>query len=254
MNVVTSRGMNGMTRGLALTCSLALSVVACGPAESSPPGDGTPLPAAKAAPPGTPPAPAVVPTFGKAYPIDEGPRDPEFAAFRDSLLRIVARRDTGALFAIMVPEIKISFGPDNGIGEFRTHWRVSDPDSRLWVLLDDVLRHGGKFSPSGGAFYAPYTFSALPDSLDAFEYLVVRDSGVVVRERPDVASAALATLSFDIVRAGPYDPESSWRAIALVDGRIGYVEGSRIRSPVDYRAGFERREGRWRLVLFVAGD
>lgn len=205
----------------------------------------------------TPQAPALdatpVKTFGKAYPIDEAPRDAAFAAFRDSLLQIVMRRDTSALFAIVAPEIKSSFGGDEGREKFRSFWRVSEADTELWTVLGDVLRHGGRFS-GPDMFYAPYTFHALPDSLDAFEHLVVRDSDVVVRERPDSTGAALAMLSFDIVRAGPFAPEQAWRAIELVDGRVGYVRGDQIRSPVDYRAGFERRAGRWWLVFLVAGD
>jgi hypothetical protein len=129
---------------------------------------------------------------------------------------------------------------------------LSAADTELWTVLDDVLRHGGRFT-SPGLFTAPWTFHALPDSLDAFEYLVVRDSNVVVRQRPDATSPALDILSFDIVRAGPYKP-GPWRAVALADSGSGYVEASRIRSPVDYRAAFERRAGRWRLVFLVAGD
>jgi hypothetical protein len=240
-----------VTRPIAIRLILMLIAVACGPAESDSTSDAAPADSASTVLPPT--AAVVIPTFGKAYPVDEALRDPGFAAFRDSLLRIVGRRDTTALFAVLAPEIKSSFGGDEGISDFRTHWRISESNTELWSVLQDVLQHGGRFT-GPDAFYAPYTFGALPDSLDAFEHLVVRDSGVVVRERPDSASAALATLSFDIVRAGPYSAESSWRAIALGEGRVGYVEGGRIRSPIDYRAGFERRRGRWWLVLLVAGD
>lgn len=223
--------------------------LACGPADSRPAAEVAPSNSDSSAPP----ALVDVPTFGKAYPVDEAPRDPGFAAFRDTLLRIVERRDTTALFAIIAPEIKSSFGGDDGIAGFREHWRLGEPETELWAVLQDVLQHGGRFS-GPDHFYAPYTFDALPDSLDAFEHLIVRDSGVVVRERPDASSAALATLSFDIVRAGPYSADPSWRAIALANGRMGYIEGTRIRSPIDYRAGFERRAGRWWLVVLVAGD
>lgn len=226
-----------------------LLALACGPADSRPATEiATPDSAAS-----PPPSLVDIPTFGKAFPIDEASRDSAFATFRDSLLQIVGRRDTSALFAILAPEIKSTFGGDDGIPGFREHWRPGEPDTQLWAVLQDVLQHGGRFS-GPDHFYAPYTFDALPDSLDAFEHLIVRDSGVVVRERPDTASAALATLSFDIVRAGPYAADPSWRAIALAEGRVGYVEGVHIRSPIDYRAGFERREGRWWLVVLVAGD
>lgn len=194
-----------------------------------------------------------VPTYGKAYPTDQASRDPGFLAFRDSLLRIVARRDTTALFAVMAPQFKSSFGENDDMDGFHRAWRPGDADTELWTVLDDVLRHGGRFL-GPDVFYAPYTFLALPDSLDAFDHLIVRDSGVVVRERPDSASTAIALLSFDIVKAGPYSSDTPWTAIALGDDRIGYVDAGKIRSAVDYRAGFERRDGRWLLVFLLAGD
>ncbi len=202
---------------------------------------------------GTGPAVAHLPSLGKARPVDDASRDPVFAAFRDSVLRIVARRDTSALLAIVAPEIKSSFGGDDGIAGFRAHWKLGEADTKLWSVLEDVLRHGGRFG-SPDAFWAPWTFQALPDSLDAFEHLMVRDSAVAVHERADSASAVLGLLSYDIVRAGAYAPESAWRAIKLADGRDGYVASQHIRSAVEYRAGFERRSGRWWLVILVAGD
>jgi len=250
---ITKHRAHSLPRPDALALISLLAAAACTAADSVPAADRVRSDSAVISAPQTAPAAVSVVTFGKAYPVDEGPRQPEFAAFRDSLLRIVGRRDTTALFAVLAPEIKSTFGGDEGIPDFREHWRLSEPDSELWTVLEDVLRHGGGFA-SPDAFYAPYTFQALPDSLDAFEHLVIRDSGVVVYERPDATSAPLATLSFDIVRAGPYTGETSWRAISIGDGRTGYVEGSHIRSPIDYRAGFERRQGRWWLVVLVAGD
>jgi hypothetical protein len=75
-----------------------------------------------------------------------------------------------------------------------------------------------------------------------------------VRAAADPAGAVLGLLSYDIVRAGECDPEAAWRAIVLADGRRGFVAASQIRGAVDYRAGFTRRDGRWWLVIQVAGD
>ncbi len=224
-----------------------LALLSCAPAETDP-SAGAPGAAPDAAP-----AAAHLASIGKVRPLDEAARDPHFAAFRDTLLRIVARRDTTALLAIVAPEIKSSFGGGDGLDGFREHWRLDQPDSKLWSVLEDVLRHGGRFSGEE-SFWAPWTFLALPDTLDAFEHLIIRDSAVVVRERADPAGAVLGLLSYDIVRAGAYDPEAAWREIVLGDGRRGYVSAAQVRSPVDYRAGFERRDGRWRLVILVAGD
>lgn len=223
------------TRGAVLLA--AILALACGPREADAPEA----------------APLVVPTYGKALPVDEAPNDSGFAAFRDSVLRMVAARDTAALMAIVAPDIKNSFGGNDGAAEFRAQWRLSEPDSELWAILADVLRHGGRFS-GPDAFTAPYTFMALPDSLDAFEHLIVRAADVPVHAGRDSTSAILARLSHDIVRAGPYDPETTWTAIALAGDGIGYVAADLVRSAVDYRLRFERREGRWLLVFLLAGD
>jgi hypothetical protein len=237
---------------------LAALALACAPGETparpdsaGTPGSPAPSPPDSAAAAATA-APLII-SYGKARPVDEAPRDPTFVAFRDTLLRIVARRDTTALFALLAPGIKSSFGENDDVDGFRRVWRPEAPDTELWRVLDDVLRHGGRFA-GPDAFYAPWTFNALPDSLDAFEHLIVRDSNVVVRARPDASSTALAVLSYDIVRAGPYSDDPEWRMVALANGDTAYVAARSIRSPVDHRAGFERRDGRWLLAFFLAGD
>jgi hypothetical protein len=212
------------------------------------------LPPPSAARTGPSPAAAtVVPTYGRVTPVDDALNDVGFRAFRDTVLRIVAARDTSALLAIVAPDIKNSFGGNDGAVDFRTAWRLGESDSELWGILDDVLRHGGRFT-GPDAFVAPYTFMALPDSLDAFEYLMVRDEDVPVYTSPNEQSEIVARLSFDVVRAGPYLAEPAWTAIAIGGDRFGYVQSHRIRSAVDYRLQFARRNGRWMLVFLVAGD
>jgi len=199
-------------------------------------------------------APAgTVQTFGTVAPFDDAARDTSFLTFRDVLLRTLAQRDTASLYAIVAPDIRVSLGPDNGIGAFREEWRPGEDDSEIWSVLDDLLRHGGRFT-TPDLFIAPWTFFGLPDSLDAFEYLIVRDSGVVVRGTPDASGAAIATLSFDIVRTANTPTPDGWSAIMAGDGRVAYVDTDHVRSPVGYRAGFERRDGRWLLVFLAAGD
>ena len=38
------------------------------------------------------------------------------------------------------------------------------------------------------------------------------------------------------------------------DAGTGYVKISEVRSPIDYRAVFQKIDGAWKLVAFVAGD
>lgn len=42
--------------------------------------------------------------------------------------------------------------------------------------------------------------------------------------------------------------------VRTANGQEGWVRGSDVRSPIDYRAGFSKRSGQWKLEAFVAGD
>lgn len=203
-------------------------------------------------PPDTAPLPALA-GWGEARPVDEATRDASLAAVRDTLLDIARRRDSAALAAHLAPTIKFSFGDSQGgPAGFFAHWKQYQSMDKLWATLIDVLEHGGRMADPN-SFLAPWTFQALPDSLDAFEYLVVRDSNVVMYATAS-SDSALGTLSFDIVHANGSPTDSLWRAIRLKDGRSGFVESKSIRSPVDYRIGLRKMGGRWMIDFFVAGD
>lgn len=196
-----------------------------------------------------------LPSFGKARPVDEAATNPGLLAFRDTLIAIVARRDSAALHARIAPTIKYSFGDSEGgaDGMFR-YWRQYQSMDELWITLQDVLTHGGRLT-GPDAFNAPWTAGpVLPDSIDAFEHLVVRDSSVVVRATANAADPGFGTLSYDIVRASGELPDSLWRGIKLPDGRAGYVESRHIRSPIEWRMGLRRYGSRWLIDFFVAGD
>jgi Bacterial SH3 domain len=120
-----------------------------------------------------------------------------------------------------------------------------------FVLALGGTRHGDT------AFYAPYTFRRTPG--DGFEMLAVLGRNVLVRAEPRTASAVIDTLSFEAVarwregRPGPLGSEG-WEPVRTRKGRTGWVLARFVRSPIDYRAGFVRRQGRWWLRALVAGD
>ncbi|HSE31218.1 MAG TPA: hypothetical protein VLA93_06545 [Pyrinomonadaceae bacterium] len=47
---------------------------------------------------------------------------------------------------------------------------------------------------------------------------------------------------------------SSYPTTEHRDGQSGYMAEEFIRSPIDYRAGFAKQEGRWVMIFFIAGD
>ena len=52
----------------------------------------------------------------------------------------------------------------------------------------------------------------------------------------------------------PVEPDTSWAGVLLPDGRTGWLRADDVHSPVGWRAIFERRDGRWMIVAFIAGD
>jgi hypothetical protein len=62
-------------------------------------------------------------------------------------------------------------------------------------------------------------------------------------------------LSYVIVEA-PSDGQrdDGWVFVRLHGGPSGYVHQRYARGPTDYRAIFEKFEGRWQLTSFISGD
>ena len=186
-------------------------------------------------------------------PIDEGPRNPDFLAFRTSLLRTIERRDVPALLEVVHPDIKNTFGDDNGKEAFTRRWRLDRADSELWRELGSILSLGGAFQ-SRDVFVAPYVFSNWPEKLDSFEYVAVVGTSVRIRSAASTQARILATLSHSILELESGDQRETWTKVRLPGGRSGFVASRLVRSPVDYRAFFVRENGRWQLNTLVAGD
>ncbi len=199
--------------------------------------------------------------MGKLLPSDEATRDPELFAFRARLQAAVARHDTAAVLAMVDPNIKNSFGGDDGAAAFQRGWKLQEGDkSPLWEELGLVLALGGSFQ-NKDTFVAPYVYSRWPEALDAFEHVAVLGTDVRVRAEPRLQSPVLASLSFDIVRLSNsgrsrLTPEQAreWTAVELKGGRTGYISSRYVRSSIARRAFLMRKAGGWRLAVFVAGD
>jgi hypothetical protein len=187
-------------------------------------------------------------------PVDEGPSRQDFLQFREALQRTVARRDVNALLQELHPDIKNSFGDDDGIEGFKELWELDTPETQVWRELGSVLALGGTFEGQD-TFVAPYVTSRWPNEFDPFNYVALVGSNVRVRSAPSSRAAVIDTLSFAILRRqGDSYPQRPWTSVALPDGRTGYVSGDLVRSPVDYRAYFRRADGRWQMIVFIAGD
>jgi hypothetical protein len=188
-------------------------------------------------------------------PVDEAVRQPDFFSFRSRLLVAIARRDTVALYAAIDPRIKTGFGGDDGIAAFKRQWRPGERASRIWPELAAILSLGGQFR-GVDQFVAPYVYSAWPEKLDAFTHVAVISSRVNVRSAPRASAPLMGMLTFSIVALDPKTdtPGGPWRAVRMPNGRTGYVSAEFVRSPVGYRAFFQRSGRGWRMALLVSGD
>jgi hypothetical protein len=61
-------------------------------------------------------------------------------------------------------------------------------------------------------------------------------------------------MSYQTVRLASDRPPGDWLSVHLADGSTGYIDERYVRSPISYRAYFERMDGRWVLMMFIAGD
>lgn len=186
-------------------------------------------------------------------PFDEAPQDPELVAVRDTLVEAVEARDPGALLPHVAPDVKLSFGGEEGRAALRDALRT---DPSLWDELHWILTHGGGFSD--GMFLAPYTFAG-DTAADPFSAGIVTASDVNLRASPDTNALVMDRLSHAVVEvvdweAGEFGLPGGWARVALPDGRHGYMARRYLRSPIDHRVLFEKADGGWRISSFLAGD
>ena len=198
--------------------------------------------------------------------VDEARSDASLVAFRTKLIDAAKRRDAKYILSIVDKDIKNSFGGDDGIKEFKESWKIESPNSKFWDEFLPVITNGGKFFDSeeeastARNFTAPYTFLAFPEDLDSFTYRVIFGNNVNLRSRPEMTAPVVTKLSYNVVEItnsikDKTDAEKVvWYEIKTLGGKRGFVKAEFVRSPIDYRAGFEKKNGKWKMVFFLAGD
>lgn len=203
-------------------------------------------------------------------PVDEAKKDASFLAFRTRLIAAAQRKDIKYIISILDPKIKSSYGGDDGKADFREFWKLGDVKSRFWEEFLRTIKNGGTFDGEGknrySSFTAPYLFSVMPDDLDSFEHSAIFGNNVNLREQPNANGKVVAQLSYNVVKVdgdastklktgpGENDWEFDWFKIETLGGKKGFVKSEFVRSAIDYRAGFEKKKGVWKMTFFIAGD
>lgn len=184
-------------------------------------------------------------------PVDECTSDASFVEFREELRRTIERHDAAALLAIVADDVHASLGGHVGKKDFIDLWGLNRPrTSKVWKELGEALRLG--CTMRDGLATVPSMEDQIGDR-DAFETRIALP-GAVLRARPSDTGRAIARLDWHVLTLrGAWDG-GSWVRVRLDDGRSGYVRDALARSPIDYRAWFRRRAGKWRMEGFLAGD
>jgi hypothetical protein len=197
----------------------------------------------------------------RLLPVDEANQDGSFAKFREQMIWAVESMNGNDLLPMLDSNIRLSFGGSGGLSDFKKMWKPQDKNSPLWAKLDWVLKHGGSFRNEGSnkIFWAPYVYSNWPDEgPEAFEYGAIVGSSVPVFQKADVSSKTITTLDHHFVKVidGGHLKEKSpvFVKIQTPSGKTGFVRSNEIRSQLDYRAGFDKRSGKWKMTAFIAGD
>lgn len=185
-------------------------------------------------------------------PVDEGTIDASFAAFRSALIAALKDSDRQFIERIIDRNISVSFGPDDGEAEFRKQWNLRDRSGPFWKTMLDTVSLGGQFV-TRDQFCAPYVYTAFPPDLDASSHVVVLRENVPLRRAAALDSAEIATLDYSILRRVDAAPGSAWTRV-MAGAQEGFVPSAMIRSPVEYRACFDRAATGWRLTAFISGD
>ena len=195
----------------------------------------------------------------RLQPQDEATQDPSFVVFRTQLQAIVQAKDVRGLRASLAEDITNNFGGGKGVGAFNNAWKLDNPQSAVWPVLAGVINIGGTFD-SKAVFTAPYVSAKWPGALGKFDFVAVTSADAVIRKAPDAGSAVVRKLDHDILEviqsdsmpqheAGP----DNWAEVKDRMGNRGFILVRDVRSPLDFRATFEKRKGKWVITSLMSG-
>jgi hypothetical protein len=185
-------------------------------------------------------------------PVDQANEVKGLIEFRDELITNIKERNIDFLYKYFDEQGKWDFGGTTK-EQILESW-----DEESWLELQKAVLLGGAFfDEEKTLFISPYTFMLFPDEFeDSYEFEVAIKDHVEVYIPKDVDSNLIEILNYTIVKRIYEDDEydSYWKKIEMSDGRVGYVIGDSIRSPIDYRIGFEKVKNDWKITFFLAGD
>ena len=192
--------------------------------------------------------------------VDEAAGDASWLRFKKQLLGAIEKRDKQFLLSILDKNVRNQDERTRGIANFRKQWELDTPDSPVWRELATALQLGGawiKRDKRPREFCAPYLLGKWPEEVAPFDNGVVISRDTSVQTEPSMSSAALGTLSYDIVPVTDWevddkaaDVKQKWVKIRFRN-RDGYIPEEQIRSPIEQAACFVKGGSGWRMTAFA---
>lgn len=194
--------------------------------------------------------------FGAVRPVDHSSSDADFRVFKNALGRAVQKKDTAFIYAHADPEILTCFGVEcSGVEALKREW-ITCRTCDFWKESERILKLGCRrlTVESETQFACPYVFEGLPDSLDGLSWVVVTAKKVPVYSDTTRGAAIIGYSSYSIL-PNTGMPSRKWFRIDSVAGKTwGYLERKFVRSPIESRMIFAKRNGEWKMTAYVAGD
>lgn len=172
-------------------------------------------------------------------------------AFRRNLAEAVRLRDADAFVALAAEDIKLDFGGGSGRAELRK--RLTSDEWNLWQELDELLALGCAVNKQGG-LTIPWHFEQKIAGVDAMAGMIVTGEEVPLRDAPEEDATPVRTISWDAVEISNFRPDEAYQQVTTTEGEEGFIATDELRSLIDYRLTATRRNNRWSIVSFVAGD
>jgi hypothetical protein len=196
----------------------------------------------------------------KLPPVDEAAGDVSWLRFKKQLLGAIERRDKQFLLSILDRNVRNQDERARGIANFRKQWELDTADSPLWHELSRALQLGGAYikrDKRPREYCAPYLLGKWPDDVEPVTHAVVVSRDAQVQAEPSTSSAALATLSYNIVYVADWEVDDKlpgakqkWVKIRYRN-RDGYIPEEQIRSPIEHAACFVKSANGWRMTAFA---
>ncbi len=194
-------------------------------------------------------------------PVDEAAGDATWMRFRARLIEALIKRDEKFVTGILDRNVRNISGI-RGTAEFIRLWELKSPQGRLWEELPKALHLGSAISRQEKTpeVCAPYVYFRWPGNAPDAANAAVIAREALLKARPSATAPTLQTLSFDLVEVSDWeiadeakDIRQVWVAIRTRAG-TGYLPEEQVRSPLEYRACFVKRDGVWRLTGLEAGE